>query len=412
MAVNLPPPANLHPVPGVTLGTGFARIKDSSIAAAPDRQDLVVILLPEGATVAGVFTRNAFRAAPVLLAEQRIAAGGIRALVTNSGNANAATAGPGLDDARRVCGAVADAAGVAEAAVIPFSTGVIGVRLPVERMTAALPEVVASAAADHWHKAARAIMTTDTVPKAVSRRIGVAGTTVTITGMAKGAGMIKPDMATMLGYLCCDSRIEQDCLNTLVREVADASFNRISIDGDTSTNDAFVICASGVAEHAPITGPADPGYAELAAGLTEAACALAQAVVRDGEGATRFVTVQVEGGATADECLRVAYTVAESPLIKTAMFAGDPNWGRFCMAIGRAGVAGLDTARVNLYLDDVCVARGGLMAEGYAEADGARVMAQAEFTVRIELGRGDAAETVWTTDLSYEYVKINAEYRT
>jgi glutamate N-acetyltransferase / amino-acid N-acetyltransferase len=411
MPVNLPPPGTLHPVPGVTLGTGFANIKGRNSAAA-DRQDLLVMLLPDGATTAGVFTRNAFRAAPVLLAEARIAAGGIRALVINSGNANAATAEPGLDDARHICAAVAAAAELPESAVIPFSTGVIGVRLPVARMTAALPEIVANAAADRWLNAARAIMTTDTVPKALSRQVEVAGTTVTITGIAKGAGMIKPNMATMLGYLCCDARIGQSCLNTLVREIADASFNRISIDGDTSTNDAFVICATGVAQHDLITGPGDTGYRELAAALMDAARTLAQAIVRDGEGATRFVSVQVEGGANAEECLQVAYTVAESPLIKTAVFAGDPNWGRFCMAIGRAGVENLDTSRVNLYLDDVCVARGGLMANDYVEADGARVMAQAEFTVRIELGRGDAAETVWTTDLSYDYVKINAEYRT
>lgn len=412
MAVNLPPPGHLHPVPGVTLGTTYARVKATATAAAPGRQDLVVILLDEGATVAGVFTTNAFRAAPVLLAEQVIARGGVRALVINSGNANAATAEPGLEDARAICDAVARAADVPQGTVVPFSTGVIGVRLPVDRIVGALPDAVAGARADRWLDAARAIMTTDTEPKAVSRQVSVAGATVTLTGMAKGAGMIKPDMATMLGYICCDARIEQACLQALVREVADGSFNRISIDGDTSTNDSFVVCASGRADHPPITGPSSAGYVEVAEALLDVARTLAQYIVRDGEGATRFVTVRVEGGATPAECLKVAYTIAESPLIKTAIFAGDPNWGRFCMAIGRAGVAALDTSKVNLFLDDVCVARGGLMAGDYTEADGARVMAQPEFTVRIDLGRGDAVETVWTTDLSYDYVKINAEYRT
>ena len=412
MAVNLPPLAELLPVPGVALGTAYARIKQTAAAAAPGRRDLVVMLLAEGSTVAGVFTRNAFRAAPVQLAEAGIVRGGVRALIINSGNANAATAEPGLEDATRVCDELARAASLPEGSVLPFSTGVIGVRLPVERMIQALPDALSSVEQDGWADAARAIMTTDTAPKAVSRRVDVAGVPVTITGMAKGAGMIKPDMATMLGYVCCDARVDQECLNAMVRRIAEASFNRITVDGDTSTNDAFVIAATGVAEHPRIRGPEDVGYEALADGLTDVARILAQWLVRDGEGATRFVTVRVEGGASSDECLRVAYTVAESPLIKTAIFAGDPNWGRFCMAIGRAGVAALDPSRVNLFLDDVCVARGGLMADDYTEADGARVMARPEFEVRIELGRGDHAETVWTTDLSYNYVKINAEYRT
>lgn len=412
MAVNLPPLGELLPVPGVSVGTAFAGIKASATAAAPGKQDLVVMLLAEGSVTAGVFTRNAFRAAPVLLAEATIARGGVRALIINSGNANAATAEPGLQDAHQVCEALAREASLPEGSVLPFSTGVIGVRLPVDRMIKALPQAVSAARDDRWADAARAIMTTDTAPKALSRRIDVAGTPVTITGMAKGAGMLKPDMATMLGYVCCDANVDQDCLDALVRQVADASFNRITVDGDTSTNDAFIMVATGVADHPRIASPDGDGYGALAQGLTEVAQKLAQWLVRDGEGATRFVTVRVEGGASPEECLRVAYTVAESPLIKTAIFAGDPNWGRFCMAIGRAGVPDLDTARVNLFLDDVCVARGGLMAEEYEEADGARVMAQAEFEVRIELGRGEATETVWTTDLSYDYVKINAEYRT
>jgi glutamate N-acetyltransferase/amino-acid N-acetyltransferase len=412
MAVNLPPLGELLPVPGVTLGTACARIKGSSAAVPPPRQDLVVVLLAEGTAVAGVFTRNAFRAAPVLLAEAGIARGGVRAFIINSGNANAATGEPGLDDARRICGELASAASLPAGSVLPFSTGVIGVRLPVDRIVKALPDALAGARETRWADAARAIMTTDTAPKAVSGRVDVAGVPVTITGMAKGAGMIRPDMATMLAYLCCDASVEPGCLSELVRRVADSSFNRITIDGDTSTNDAFVVAATGAAGHPPIAGPGDPRYEALAEGLTDVARTLAQWLVRDGEGATRFVTVRVTGGASARECLQVAYTVAESPLIKTAVFAGDPNWGRFCMAIGRAGVPDLDTGRVNLFLDAVCVARGGLVADEYTEADGARVMARDEFEVRIELGRGDAAETVWTTDLSYDYVRINAEYRT
>jgi glutamate N-acetyltransferase / amino-acid N-acetyltransferase len=409
MAVNVPSLGELRPVAGVRLGTARAGVKSS---LAEDRNDLVVMLLDPGTAVAGVFTRNAFRAAPVLIAEEGISAGGVRALVINSGNANAATGEPGLADARAVCAELASRIDVPSAAVLPFSTGVIGVRLPVDRIVAALDVALADAAADGWARAARAIMTTDTVPKAVSRPVTVDGVQVTVTGMAKGAGMIKPDMATMLAYVCCDAAVEADCLHALVRDVADASFNRITIDGDTSTNDAFVLCATGAAGNDPIGDTGGEAYAALREALTEVAVTLAQHIVRDGEGATRFVTVRVEGGADADECLKVAYTVAESPLLKTAIFAGDPNWGRFCMAIGRSGVPALDTARVNLFLDDVCVARGGLMADHYREEDGARVMAQAEFTVRVELGRGDAAETVWTTDLSYDYVRINAEYRT
>lgn len=408
MAVNVPPLPDLLSVAGVAIGTARAGVKASLPA---DRQDLVVMLLDEGASVAGVFTRNAFRAAPVQLAEAGIARGGVRALVTNSGNANAATAEPGLEDARRICAAVADKASLPAGSVLPFSTGVIGQRLPVDRIVGALDAAIADAAADGWARAARAIMTTDTVPKALSRQVSIDGATVTITGIAKGAGMIRPDMATMLAYIGCDAAVEPDCLHAMVREVADRSFNRITIDGDTSTNDSFVLCATG--HSGPrIEDTASSAYAALRDGVADVATTLAQYVVRDGEGATRFVTVRVEGGADSAECLRVAYTVAESPLLKTAIFAGDPNWGRFCMAIGRSGLASLDTGRVNLFLDDVCVARGGLMADDYREADGARVMAQAEFVVRIELGRGDAAETVWTTDLSYEYVKINAEYRT
>ncbi|MBX3705149.1 MAG: bifunctional glutamate N-acetyltransferase/amino-acid acetyltransferase ArgJ [Pseudomonadales bacterium] len=406
MAVNLPPLGELLPVPGVEVGTACAGIKQKV------RDDLTVLLLAEGSTVAGVFTRNAFRAAPVQLAEAAIARGGVRALVINSGNANAATGEPGLADARAITAALEAKAGLPTGSTMPFSTGVIGVRLPVERIVTALDTALSRARPGAWPEAAHAIMTTDTGPKALSRRANVAGVEVTLTGIAKGAGMIKPDMATMLGYIATDAAVSAECLAALTRQVADASFNRITIDGDTSTNDSFVVCASGAAANRPLTSPASPGYAEFAAALEAVAVELAQRIIRDAEGATKFVTVRVQGGATPAECLQVAYTIAESPLIKTAVFAGDPNWGRFCMAIGRAGLPALDTTRVNLYLDDVCVARGGLMSEEYREAMGAAVMARDEFEVRVELGRGTAEQVVWTSDLSYDYVKINAEYRT
>ncbi|MEZ5558812.1 MAG: bifunctional glutamate N-acetyltransferase/amino-acid acetyltransferase ArgJ [Pseudomonadales bacterium] len=408
MAVNLPELGSLLPVRGVRLGVGQAAIK------RPGRDDLVVLLLDAGSTAGAVFTRSAFRAAPVQIAEAVTGRGGVRALVINSGNANAATGDPGLEDAQRICAAVGSAAKIDAAAVMPFSTGVIGQRLPVERMAAAVPAAVAAAESSGvaWERAARAIMTTDTAPKALSRQVELDGTTVTITGMAKGAGMIKPDMATMLAYVCTDACVDAACLRALTREVADASFNRITIDGDTSTNDSFVVIATGRAGHAPIRSADDAAYPVLARALTEVAQELAQRIVRDGEGATKFVTVRVSGGASESECLSVAYTVAESPLVKTAVFAGDPNWGRFCMAIGRAGLDALDTAGVSLRLDEVQVARGGMIAPEYREEDGAAVMARDEFEVHIELGRGDAEAVVWTSDLSYEYVRINAEYRT
>ncbi|MFM8354315.1 MAG: bifunctional glutamate N-acetyltransferase/amino-acid acetyltransferase ArgJ [Gammaproteobacteria bacterium] len=405
MAVNLPPLGELLGVPGVRVGTACAGVKQTV------RDDLCVMLLDPGAAVAGVFTRHSFRAAPVQISEAVIARGGVRALVTNSGNANAATGAPGRADAEAILAALEAQAGLPSGSAIPFSTGVIGQRLPVARIVRALEPAIARARADGWVDAAHAIMTTDTAPKGVSCTVDVAGTAVTLTGIAKGAGMIKPDMATMLSYIATDVAITPDCLAALTRSAADASFNRISIDGDTSTNDAFVVAASCVADNSLLQGPDSPGYAAFAAALNSVAVALAQRIVRDGEGATRFVTVRVQGGANSEECLRVAYTIAESPLIKTAVFAGDPNWGRFCMAIGRAGIADLDTTGVELYLDQVCVARGGLMADEYQEALGAAVMAQPEFEVRVVLGRGSAETVVWTCDLSYDYVKINAEYR-
>ena len=407
MAVNLPPLGELAPVVGVRLATACAGIKQRQ------RDDLAVIELARESAVAGVFTQNAFRAPPVIMAEERIRTGNLRALLINSGNANAATGARGREDATILCEHVARCLGsdVCGESVLPFSTGVIGERLPVDAMRSAIEQAVRELSPGGWADAARAIMTTDTAPKGESARIEVAGRPVTITGIAKGSGMIKPDMATMLAFLCCDAAIAGPSLQEMTGQVADRSFNRVTVDGDTSTNDSFVVCATGQAGNAEITG-SGPACEELKGGLLAVAGALAERLVRDGEGATRFVAVCVRGGATAAECLEVAYTVAESPLIKTALFAGDPNWGRFCMAIGRAGIADLDPSVVSLALDDVVIAREGLVADDYDEAAAAEVMGRDEYTIDIDLGRGACRETVWTTDLSYEYVRINAEYRT
>ena len=407
MAVNLPPLADLLPVPGVRLGTACAGIKQRQ------RDDLVIIELAEGSTVAGVFTRNRFRAPPVALAEARIRSGSPRILLINSGNANAATGQGGFDDAEALCRRAAEccAGGIGAEQVLPFSTGVIGERLPVAAMNEAIAEAAAGRSAEGWTAAATAIMTTDTVPKALSERIQVPGAPVTITGIAKGAGMIKPNMATMLAFVCCDAKVRQPALAELTRRAAARSFNRITVDGDTSTNDAFVVCATGKAAHPAIDGPG-PDFDALLDGLSKVAIELAQRIVRDAEGATKFVTVRVVGGANEAECLQVAYALAESPLVKTAVFAGDPNWGRFCMAIGRAGIDDLDPATVSVKLDEVQVAEAGLLATNYDEAAAAAVMAQPEFSIEVDLGRGGCQETVWTSDLSHEYIRINAEYRT
>ncbi len=406
MAVNLPTLGELLPVSGVRLCTACAGIKQRR------RDDLAIIELAEGSTVAGVFTQNRFRAPPVALAEARIQSGNPRLLLINSGNANAATGQRGFEDAEALCRRAAECCGngIAAEQVLPFSTGVIGERLPV----AAMSEAIAAAAArsaEGWAAAAGAIMTTDTAPKAVSERIQVAGAPVTITGIAKGAGMIKPDMATMLAFVCCDAKVRQPALAELARRATARSFNRITVDGDTSTNDAFVVCATGKANHPIIDGPG-PTFDALLDGLSKVAAELAQRIIRDAEGATKFVTVRVAGGASEAECLQVAYALAESPLVKTAAFAGDPNWGRFCMAIGRAGIADLDPAGVSVKLDEVPVAQAGLLAPSYDEAAAAAVMAQPEFAIQVDLGRGPCQETVWTSDLSHEYIRINAEYRT
>ncbi len=404
--MNLAPPAALLAVPGVQLATGAAAIKTAG------RDDLTLLRFDAGTSVAGVFTQSAFRAAPVLIAEPRVQAGGVRALLINSGNANAATGEPGMNDALALCRSVAAVLDVPEEAVLPFSTGVIGERLPVASMTPVVEALPNGLSEHNWLPAARAIMTTDTVAKAQSLQIDLHGKTVTITGMAKGSGMIRPDMATMLAYVCTDAAVSPPCLQKLLAQATAGSFNRITVDGDTSTNDAFILAATGQAGNPTIDDPESADAACLLEGLLTVARLLAQAIVRDGEGATKFVTVAVAGGRDEAECLQVAYTIAESPLVKTALFASDPNWGRLAMAIGRAGVAGLDPAGVQVFFDDVQVMRDGLMDPGYSEEAGAGVLAAEEFTIRVVLGRGTAAAEVWTSDLSYEYVRINAEYRT
>jgi glutamate N-acetyltransferase/amino-acid N-acetyltransferase len=362
--------------------------------------------------VAGVFTLNRFCAAPVVLCKSHLAAGqGIRALVVNTGNANAGTGEEGLNRARRTCAEVAKLLGCAEVQVLPFSTGVILEPLPVEKIVAGLPAAVADLNESNWFNAAQAIMTTDIVSKAVSKQIRLGDTTVTVTGIAKGSGMIHPNMATMLGYVATDAALSQPLLEALVRHAADRSFNCITVDGDTSTNDSFMLIATGEAGVAEITDAASAHYAALRDAVTEVSQVLAQAIVRDGEGATKFMTIAVEDGASEAECRQVAYAIAHSPLVKTAFFASDPNLGRILAAIGYAGITDLDVDRLKLYLGDVLVAENGGRAASYQEQDGQRVMKEPEITVRVMLGRGSAAATVWTCDFSYDYVKINAEYR-
>lgn len=402
MAVNLVEPNALTPVPGVRLAAVRTGIKDTP------RDDLALAVFDEGTVIAGVYTQSAFAAPPVDLAKERVTP---RAWIVNSGNANAATGQPGRADAIAVCEVVAQELGLQGDDIQPFSTGVIGERLDVARINAAVPALVQGLSSDHWLAYGRAIMTTDTVTKAVSKRVRVDGSDIIVTGVAKGSGMIKPNMATMLAYIASNASVVPEVLDRMVQEVANESFNRITVDGDTSTNDCFMLAATGKSEMAAINSVADERYPRLKQVVLEVAQTLAQAIVRDGEGATKFVTVTVAGGEHPQECLEVAYTVAESPLVKTALFAGDANWGRFCMAIGRAEVAELDPSRVSLWLDEVQVASGGLMSDDYTEDAGASVLAQDEFRVLIDLGRGDASQTVWTTDLSYEYVRINAEYR-
>jgi glutamate N-acetyltransferase / amino-acid N-acetyltransferase len=401
------PAADLHPVPGARWGIAEAGIRKVG------RKDLSVLLLDEGASVGAVFTQNRFCAAPVQLCREHLAknAAGIRAMLINTGNANAGTGADGLNRAQASCIALARALHIAPEQILPFSTGVIMESLPHERIAAGLPAALADARPDNWANAAEAIMTTDTVAKAFSSRISLGGASVTITGISKGAGMIRPNMATMLGFMATDACVSQDLMAQLAKELAEGSFNRITVDGDTSTNDSFVVIATNQAKHPPITSLDNAEGRALRAALLEIAQKLAQAIVRDGEGATKFITVQVEGGKTGEECRQVAYAIAHSPLVKTAFFASDPNLGRILAAVGYAGIDDLDQTKIDLYLDDVLVAKNGGRHGDYVEADGQRVMKQSEITVRVLLGRGAAADTVWTCDLSYDYVKINADYR-
>lgn len=396
---------DMNPVPGFRLGTASAGIK------TPGRKDLVVMEVVEEGTVAGVFTQNAFCAAPVQLTKSHMATTKSRYLVTNTGNANAGTGEPGRQAAKAVCHTVAKLAGVAVEAVLPFSTGVIGELLPVEKIIAALPTAYLDLSEASWVEAAEGILTTDTRPKGASVQLELAGKAVTITGIAKGSGMIKPNMATMLSYVATDAVIASELLERLVSSAVDVSFNRITVDGDTSTNDCAMLIATGVSG-VNIGELSDADQACFETGLQELFISLAHQVVKDGEGATKFVAVEVVGGLDSSECLAVAYTVAESPLVKTALFASDPNWGRILAAIGRAGLSHLDVEAIQVYLDDVLIAEKGGRAESYLESLGQAVMDQERISIRIHLNRGACRETVWTTDLSHDYIKINAEYRT
>jgi glutamate N-acetyltransferase/amino-acid N-acetyltransferase len=411
MPVNFLPldPRSLHVVPGLRIGIAMAGVRKSN------RRDLVLFALDEGAAVAGVFTNNRFCAAPVQLCREHLPLGqGIRALLVNTGNANAGTGADGLARAERCCAALAAQLGVGAQQVLPFSTGVIMETLPVERIEAALPALVAAlrpADGDAWAEAAQGIMTTDTLPKAASRQVTIAGRTVSVTGISKGAGMIRPNMATMLGFMATDAVIDPALLQPLLSEAADLSFNRITIDGDTSTNDSFMLMATQRAGHAPITALDSPEGRALRDAVVAVSQQLAQAIVRDGEGATKFITVVVEGGRDEAECRLAAYAIAHSPLVKTAFFASDPNLGRILAAVGYAGIADLDQNLIDLHLDDVHVVREGGRHPAYREEDGQRVMKKSEITVRVHLHRGPAATTVWTCDLSHDYVSINADYR-
>ena len=414
MAVQLDTPSasDLLPISGVRIGVAQAGIRKAN------RKDLTVFLLDEGCAVGAVFTQNRYAAAPVQVCREHLAAGqGVRALVINTGNANAGTGEPGLVNARQTCTALARSLGLHHEQVLPFSTGVIMEPLPLDRLLAGLPAALTDAALPQtdsgaqWLSAAQGIMTTDTLPKACSQRMTIDARAVSATGIAKGAGMIRPNMATMLGFLATDAAVAPALMNALARRLADASFNRVTVDGDTSTNDSFVLVATGQAGNTPVTDLDSPAGIALLEGLTQVARYLAHAIVRDGEGATKFITVQVEGGRTQAECLLAAYAVAHSPLVKTAFFASDPNLGRILAAVGYAGIHDLDVSGMDLHLGDVHVVTQGGRHPDYREEDGQRVMKQSEILVRIGLGRGSATETVWTCDFSHDYVTINADYR-
>ncbi len=405
MAVGEYPFPHMHPVKGVKLTAVSAGIKKVG------RRDVVLFELAEGSSVAGVFTKNAFCAAPVTVCREHLAAQPIRFLIINSGNANACTGEQGLLDAKATCAAIAERAGVKPEQVLPFSTGVIGEPLPVQKIIAVVPEALEKANENAWEDAGAGIMTTDTRPKGFSQQFEYQGQLITVNGISKGAGMIKPNMATMLGYIATDAKVSQELLQELAREAADKSFNRITIDGDTSTNDSCILIATGQVDLPEVNTASGELYEKLREVILAAHVHLAKSIVSDGEGATKFVTVAVSGGANRDECLDVAYAVAHSPLIKTALFASDPNWGRIVAAIGYAGVPDLDATKVRVHLNDTLIVENGGRAKTYTEEQGQAVMSQAEIAININLGRGDFAETVWTTDLSYEYVRINADYR-
>ncbi|VVE89696.1 bifunctional glutamate N-acetyltransferase/amino-acid acetyltransferase ArgJ [Pandoraea bronchicola] len=408
MAVNFPSieASQLRAIPGVELGWAEANIRK------PNRKDVLVMRLAAGSTVSGVFTTNRFCAAPVTVCKEHLAAhAGIRALVVNTGNANAGTGEPGMVATRATCTALAELLSIAPNQILPFSTGVILEPLPVERLVAGLPQAIANLAPAHWYEAAQSIMTTDTLPKAASREIVIDGKSIVLTGISKGAGMIKPNMATMLGFVGTNARVAQPVLDALVKYVADRSFNAVTIDGDTSTNDSFIVVATGQTDLPEIASTDTAAFAAFRDALLSISQELAQLIVRDGEGATKFITVKVEGGRDVAECRQIAYAIGHSPLVKTAFYASDPNLGRILAAIGYAGVDDLDVSKIDLYLDDVLVARAGGRNADYREEDGQRVMKQSEITVRVVLGRGDAATTLWTCDLSHDYVSINADYR-
>lgn len=406
MAVNMLPWPQMHPVDGVKIGVASAGVKK------PGRIDTVVFAIDEGATVSGVFTQNAFSAAPVRVGRDHLARGNIRYFIINSGNANACTGDRGIRDALVCCAAVAELGDASEASqVIPFSTGVIGEFLPVDRLTGALPAAMAALNVNGWEAAAKAIMTTDTHAKGASVQFEYDGEMLTVTGIAKGAGMIRPNMATMLAYVATDAVVAQPVLDGLIKSAVDCSFNRVSIDGDTSTNDACMLIATGQAGLPMITEEVGELYQKLLAAVVEVMQTLAQAMIRDGEGATKFVTIDVAGGGSREECLKVAYAIAHSPLVKTALYASDANWGRIVAAIGYAGVPALDIHHVKVWLDDVLVVTNGSRASDYTEAAGSAVVSRPEFAIRVDLGRGHHRECVWTSDLSHDYITINAEYR-
>ena len=408
MAVNLPPPnpSELHPIAGLRIGVTEAGIRKAN------RKDLTVVLIEEGASVSGVFTQNRFCAAPVQICREHLAStGGIRAMLINTGNANAGTGEEGRARALRTCTVLAGKLNVAHTQVLPFSTGVIMETLPVDRIEAGLDAALADAREDNWLRAAEGIMTTDTIAKAFGARLMIGGVQVSITGISKGAGMIRPNMATMLGFMATDACISQALMHQLATELAEGSFNRVTVDGDTSTNDSFVVIATNKAAHAPIESLDSPEGQALKLAMLEVARKLAQAIVRDGEGATKFIAIKVEGGKNKAECRQVAYAIAHSPLVKTAFFASDPNLGRILAAVGYAGIDDLDQSGIDLYLDEVHVAMKGGRNPLYREEDGQRVMKQSEIAVCVVLGRGDAFDTIWTCDLSHDYVTINADYR-